>query len=138
MRDDPVVVLHIEDDEAVRASVASFLSSGGYQTVSAIDGSSAVALVRASGVRPDVLIVDYALPGEMDGTDAVQAICGALGYVVPTIMLSGVLTDAAVPWIPGAPLFCVWKPIDPEVLLKVIDSFATLGSFLRSRSRPRK
>ena len=135
MEERSTVVLHIEDDTAVSSSVASLLGSHGYQVVSAIDGASALALI-ASGVRPDVLIMDYVLPGEMDGTDTVQAICGRLGYVIPTIVLSGELANAAVPWLPGAPLFCVWKPANPEVLLKVVGAFATLGSFLRPRSLP--
>ncbi len=104
--------------------------------VSAIDGSSAVALVQESGVRPDVLIIDYALPGDMDGADAAQTICGALGHVVPTIVLSGELANAAVPWLPGAPLFCVWKPVDSHVLLTVVGTFATLGTLLRTCGRP--
>lgn len=138
MREEPVVVLHIEDDDIVCQSVGSLLSSEGYRAISALDGPSAVELVKTSGIRPDVIIADYALPGEMDGTEAVQAICGALGYVVPTIVLSGELANAAVPWIPGAPLFCVWKPIDPQILLMVVGTFATLGRFLRARSRPRQ
>lgn len=129
------VVLHIEDDEGVRASVALLLNTAGHQTVSAMDGSSAVAWVKASGVRPDVLIVDYALPGEMDGTDAVHEICGYFGRGLPTIVLSGELTNSAPPWLPGAPLFCVWKPVDSEVLLRVVDTFATLGAFLLGRGR---
>ena len=134
MLGDRIVVLHIEDDDAVRGSVALLLDSAGHQTVSAVDGSSAVSLVKVSGVRPDVLIVDYALPGEIDGTEAVHEICGFLGYPVPTIVLSGELANAAVPWLPGAPLFSVWKPMDPQVLLRVVGSFASLGSFLRSRA----
>jgi len=126
----------MEDDASVRTSIASLLSSVGYETVSAVDGSSAVALVRNLGVRPDVLIVDYNLPGEMDGTDATQAICGTLGYAVPIIVLSGELANAAVPWVPGAPLFFVWKPVDPEVLLRVVKTFADLGRFLHARKQP--
>jgi two-component system CheB/CheR fusion protein len=135
MTADPIVVLHVEDDDALRSSVALFLNAEGYRTLSAADGSSAVELVRTAAVKPSVLIVDYVLPGEMDGTDVAQAVCGALGYGVPTIVLSAELANAAVPWIPGVPLFCVWKPIDPEVLLRVVSSFATLGSFLRTRGR---
>jgi len=121
-----VRVLHIEDDAAVRTSIGALLHSAGIETRSAPDAERAIAFVR-EGFRPDVLIVDFNLPGELDGSDVAEEICHWVGHPIPIILLSGELTNAAVPWVPGAPLFCVWKPVDPEVLLEVVGSFATLG-----------
>lgn len=128
----PVVILHVEDDELLSASVAALLRTQGYQSLTATDGASALAWVTQRDASPDVLIIDSNLPGDMDGADAAQAICRSLGRVVPTIILSGELSNAGLPWLPGAPLFCVWKPVDPEVLLKVVETFVTLGRFIRS------
>jgi len=128
----PVLVLHIEDDPVVRASVASLLRAEGHTVLSAADGPSALELVVSQHVQPDVLIVDFDLPGEMDGSEAAEAISGALRRTIPTVLLTGVLTQAALPWMPAAPLFCAWKPFAPEVLLKVVESFADLGRFVRS------
>lgn len=129
------VVLHVEDDEELAASVCQLLRAEGFEALTAADGPSALAGIAHGAPVPDVLIMDVDLPGEMDGADAAQEICHALGHVVPTIFLSGQLSNVGLPWLPGAPLLFVAKPIDPEVLVKVVASFAGLGRFMRARAQ---
>lgn len=133
--DPAFVVLHVEDDEELAAGVARLLRAAGCEALTATDGASALACIAQGGV-PDVLIMDVILPGEQDGADVAQEVCHALGHVVPTIFLSGQLSDVGLPWLPGAPLLFAAKPIDPEVLVKVVESFATLGRFLRAHAHP--
>jgi len=121
---------------SVRTSIAVLLKSAGYQVVSAADGPGALELVKAGNLLPDVLIVDFVLPGPMDGTEAAEAICATAEHVIPTIMLSGELANAALPWLPGTPLFCARKPCDPAILVRVVASFATLGRFICSGRQP--
>lgn len=127
------VVLHVEDDVQLAASVARLLRADGLEALTATDGAGALELL-AAGAAPDVLIMDVDLPGEMDGADVAQEICHALGHVLPTIFLSGELSSVGLPWLPGAPLLFVAKPVDPEVLLKVVESFARLGRFMRAHT----
>ena len=131
----PFSVLHVEDDEQLAASVGTLLRAHGYEVLRASDGPSALESLTHCKASPDVLLMDFVLPGEMDGADAAQEICHLLGHVVPTIFLSGRLSDAAVPWLPGAPLLFAAKPIDPEILVKVVETFGALGRFMRSRAR---
>jgi CheY-like chemotaxis protein len=131
----PVTVLHVEDDEQLAASTALLLRAQGYEALTAADGPSALARLAQPGADPDVLIMDVNLPGEMDGTDVTQEICRRLGRAVPTLFLSGDLSNAAIPWLPGTPLLFAAKPLDPEVLLKVVESYALLGRFLSARAR---
>ncbi|HUL47768.1 MAG TPA: response regulator [Steroidobacteraceae bacterium] len=128
------VVLHVEDDAALAASVARLLRAEGYEALTAIDGANALEQIARGTKPPDVLIMDVNLPGEMDGADVAQEICHALGHVVPTIFLSGQLSNVGLPWLPGAPLLFVAKPIDADVLVKVVDSFARLGRFIRAHT----
>ena len=128
------VVLHVEDDAALAASVAGLLRAEGYEALTAIDGANALEQIARGTKPPDVLIMDVNLPGEMDGADVAQEICHALGHVVPTIFLSGQLSNVGLPWLPGAPLLFVAKPIDADVLVKVVDSFARLGRFIRAHT----
>jgi len=130
---DAFVVLHVEDDVQLAASVARLLRADGLEALTATDGAGALELL-AAGAVPDVLIMDVDLPGEMDGADVAQEICRALGHVLPTIFLSGELSSVGLPWLPGAPLLFVAKPVDPEVLLKVVESFARLGRFMRAHT----
>lgn len=128
------VVLHVEDDVQLAASVARLLRAEGLEALTATDGAGALGLLAAGAAVPDVLIMDVDLPGEMDGADAAQEICHAVGHVLPTIFLSGELSSVGLPWLPGAPLLFVAKPVDPEVLLEVVESFARLGRFMRAHT----
>lgn len=55
-------VLIIDDDEDVRLILAELLQSLGYRLVEAPDGPAGIAALEREP-RPDVAIVDYALPG---------------------------------------------------------------------------
>ena len=127
------IVLHLEDDQQLATAVALLLRSHGFEVVTAPDGPAALAWVAQHPAGPDVLIVDFVIPGEADGAEVAQAICRSLGHAVPTILLSGQLRTASLPWLPGTPLFCAHKPANPEVLVKLVESFAALGRFIRSR-----
>ena len=128
------IVLHLEDDEQLGVAVATLLRTHGLEVFTVPDGPSALAWVAGHPAGPDVLIIDFLIPGEMDGAEVAQAICRSLGHVVPTILLSGALGSASLPWLPGAPLFCAHKPADPDILVKVVQTFATLGRFIRTAS----
>lgn len=127
------VVLHVEDDVELGASVARLLRAHRFEALTATDGASALERIAHCDAPPDVLIMDVNLPGEMDGADVAQEICHTVGHAVPTIFLSGELSNVGMPWLPGAPLLFVAKPVDAEVLMKVVDSFAGLGRFIRAR-----
>ena len=131
----PITVLHVEDDVQVGASVAALLRAHGCEAWTATDGPSALARCMQIPAGPDVLIIDFHLPGEMDGTDTAQEICRRLGHMVPTIFLSGDLSNMTLPWLPGTPLLFAAKPMSPQTLVNVVESFALLGRFMRSRGR---
>lgn len=134
--DKPVVTLHVEDDAQVSEWMSTLLGAAGDVTLSATDGAGAMALLADPAVRPDVLIVDYHLPGDMDGTDTAEAVSRRLGYAVPTILLSADLNNAVLPWMPGAPLCMLRRGADPQLLLRVVHAFARLGRFMQSARGP--
>jgi two-component system, chemotaxis family, CheB/CheR fusion protein len=131
----PVMVLQVDDDRQLGASMSALLRAHGCEVLAADDGPTALARLAQPGADPDVLIMDFFLPGDMDGADVAQEIRRRLGRVVPTIFLSGHLPDMTLPWLPGTPLLFASKPLDPEILVKVVGSFALLGRFMRSRRR---
>ncbi len=131
----PFTVLHVEDDQDLSASVATLLRVEGLKPITATDGASALARLADAQAPPDVLNIVFDLHGDMDGTEVAEEVCHAIGHVVPTIFLSGELANAGVPWLPGAPLLFIAKPVDPDVLMKAVRSFAALGRFLTSRAQ---
>ncbi len=61
-------ILVVDDDEAVRRFIVECLQSLGYSVDEAADGESGLRVLQGS--RPDLIIVDYAMPG-MTGVDVV-------------------------------------------------------------------
>lgn len=125
------LVLYVEDDRPLADSTAMLLKAAGHNVMTAEDGDAALAWLRASELHPDILIVDFNLPGSMDGTEVAEAACRAIGYCVPTIILSGNLPNAEVPWMPGVPVLPMAKPVDPELLCKAVQTFMDFGRFAR-------
>ncbi len=118
------VVLHVEDDSAILRATQMLLRSAGYRALTA--STAASALEQLQTVKPDVLIVDYQIGGDMTGTEVAEEIAQRCGYRVPTIVLTADLANADIPYIPGAPIMLAAKPLDPERLLKTVEHFAAL------------
>ena len=65
-----VIVLCIENEPQVLAGMESLLSNWGTHVLGAADLEAALALIKKSGVRPDVLLIDYHLD-EVNGIEAI-------------------------------------------------------------------
>lgn len=114
------LVLHVDDDEAVRRSTALLMRTAGYETREAACGEQALAQVEALRGRLDVLIVDYNLEHSMTGTEVAEELARLLGHAVPTIILTGDPANAEVPWLADAPVWVARKPLAPETLLAAL------------------
>jgi CheY-like chemotaxis protein len=66
------MILVVDDDPLVRATIVRALAELGYQTGEAADGAAALAALRASE-RPLLVILDYVMPG-MDGAEVAREI----------------------------------------------------------------
>jgi CheY-like chemotaxis protein len=66
-------ILVVEDEELVALSIKDYLENAGYnvpETVSTGEGAVKTAL----SLRPDIIIMDIRLKGNIDGTDAAEQI----------------------------------------------------------------
>jgi two-component system phosphate regulon response regulator PhoB/two-component system alkaline phosphatase synthesis response regulator PhoP len=80
-------ILVADDDEGVRDLVAFKLSSAGYHTITAGDGTSALTMVHRE--HPDMVILDVAMPG-LDGLSVCYELhSSAATAQIPVLMLSG-------------------------------------------------
>ncbi|GIF36998.1 response regulator transcription factor [Actinoplanes xinjiangensis] len=77
-------ILVVEDDTAVRDSLARTLRFQGYQVDTAQDGLAALDVVRAG--EPDAMVLDVSMP-RMDGLETCRQL-RAGGVVVPVLMLT--------------------------------------------------
>jgi DNA-binding response OmpR family regulator len=95
--------------------VSSFLKADGYDTVTAEDGSTALALIAES--PPMLVLLDLNLP-DLDG-DEVFRQARALGYDGPMVLISADLRAQQVAGSLGAAFLA--KPFDPSDLFALVD-----------------
>jgi CheY-like chemotaxis protein len=91
-----VVVLVVDDNADSRMVLGRILEKQGAQVLSADGGKSALSIL--SGVYPDILLTDIAMP-EMDGFALVEAIraiehAEPLRPVLPAVAVTAFYTDA--------------------------------------------
>jgi CheY-like chemotaxis protein len=123
------LILHVDDDEAVRRSTAFLLRAAGFDTREAATARQALAQIDALRGHLDVLIVDYHLDDDMTGTDVAEEFARLLGHAVPTLILTGDPANACVPMLTDAPVWVARKPMNPDTLLAALPS---LVSFRRA------
>jgi CheY-like chemotaxis protein len=64
----PLSVIVVDDDLAIRRTIAEILVDEGYDVRCAADGVEALALLREHGLRPQLIILDLWMPS-MDGLE---------------------------------------------------------------------
>jgi two-component system response regulator MprA len=117
-----MLVLVVEDDPAVRASLERSLAFEGYAVVTAADGEAGLAAVRQR--RPDAVVLDLGLP-RIDGLEVCRRLRAA-GDTVPILMLTArESTDARVSGLDAGADDYLPKPFALEEL------FARLRALLR-------
>lgn len=82
-------VLVVDDEPKIVRIARDFLERGGFTVLTASDGTSALSLARTA--RPDLIVLDLALPG-VDGLDVTRAL--RKDSEVPIIMLTARADEA--------------------------------------------
>jgi CheY-like chemotaxis protein len=62
------LILHVDDEQSIRASMSILLSTDGYEVSSAASGAEALQFARG-GLHPDVLILDFNLGQQINGAE---------------------------------------------------------------------
>jgi signal transduction histidine kinase len=114
-------ILVVEDDEGVRRFIVDCLQSLGYSVSEAADGEEGLERIRLE--RPELLIVDFAMPG-LNGVEVVnEARLAAPG--LPIIMATGY-----------ADMDAVQKVVDPSHVLRKPFQIGDLESAVRTALTP--
>lgn len=110
-----LVVMVVEDDDFARTLVDRALDPSSWETMFAVDGATALAHLRRH--RPDVILMDFHLPG-LDGVALTQRLKASPHLAsIPIIMMTGDASKAALlsSMEAGAAAFVV-KPFTRESL----------------------
>jgi len=104
---EPGHVLVVEDDDEVRRVIVECLGLIGYTVTDAANGTEGLAAIAAS--KPDVLVVDYAMP-DMTGAEVISRAREMVGDL-PVILATGYADMAIVERLAGRPAI-LRKPFD--------------------------
>lgn len=107
-------VLLVDDDSQVRSVMVDMLENAGAAVIEASDGAAAVEQIRAS--RPDLLIVDFAMPG-MNG-DEVAAKAREVAPGLPVLVVTGFADSSKLDEIGAADATVLRKPFEVRDLLR--------------------
>ncbi|UUX96264.1 ATP-binding protein [Aquabacterium sp. J223] len=113
----PLAVLLVDDEPEIVRAIENLLTLKQWPVRAARDGDEALSRL-ADGWRPDVLLVDYRLPGD-NGLRVIERLRAWLGPV-PAVMVTGDATPQRLREAGGAGIPIVHKPINGDRLLQVL------------------
>jgi PAS domain S-box-containing protein len=116
----PGVVLVVEDEASVRASLARLLNMKGINAIVVATADDALAKINRQEIRPDLLICDYNLRGSANGVDTVNALRAALGWNIPAIVMTGDIRSEVVEAVAAQGISVLIKPFLADELLQQI------------------
>ena len=115
-----VHILIVEDEVIVSMHLRSVLTNFGYE-VTTVTGTGQEAVERAGSLRPDLILMDIALPGGMTGIEAAKIIKDR--FDIPVVYVTG---NADIPTVHRAretePYGYVMKPVNMPDLFSTIDT----------------
>ncbi|MBI1206849.1 MAG: response regulator [Azospirillum sp.] len=123
-------ILIVEDDPASRELLEVLLDGEGFRTWAVADGAAALALAAQDGVRPDLVVADYNLPGAVTGVQIVEHLRQIPGRPnaanpvptnpIPAIILTGDISIATLQDIARQGCLHLAKPVRTAALLCLI------------------
>ena len=111
------MVVLVEDDPKLRNSLANALNDHGFNVVAVENASSALELADCGAIQPDAMLLDYNLPGDLDGIALGMAIRARLRREIPLIMLTGDVSEPAIEALNAADCWHLTKPVGIEDLV---------------------
>jgi CheY-like chemotaxis protein len=109
-------ILVVEDQEAIRAGLASVLAAGGHTAVTAADAAEAMRLLAEPGRHFDLLLTDIRMP-DMSGRALAERV-KVLAPSVSIVYMSGYAGEEEIT--DGNPFLA--KPFTPAQLLATVDT----------------
>jgi CheY-like chemotaxis protein len=116
-------VLVVEDDKAILRATRAVLKRWHFLSVEATRGEAAIAMVAKREVCPDLAIIDFLLPGGMDGVDTATYLRQIIPDL-PILLITGEATPDRMRKISASRLPHITKPVDIEALRIVLETLS--------------
>jgi CheY-like chemotaxis protein len=126
LSEERLVILVIEDDQAIQGIVEDTLTDGGFEPAIAASGEEAVTLLKSSVTAYRALVTDIQLRGTMDGWEVARQ-AREIDPAFPVIYVTGAAADQwASRGVPNSVLLT--KPFAPAQLATAIAQLLNAGS----------
>jgi two-component system, chemotaxis family, CheB/CheR fusion protein len=113
-------ILIVDDDPELRDLLDQLLTGDGHRTVTARDGMAALALLSSKTVQPDLMLVDFNLPGGMNGLQLTNNVREAMGRDIPIIILTGDISTATMRDVVAQGCLQLNKPVKLDALTQAV------------------
>ncbi len=110
------LVVLVEDDVAIQSAMRAVLEPWGLELLAASDLESAEAALAARGCRPDLVLSDYRLPGELDGIAVIARLRARYGDDLPALLVTGETGEETLQAVAASGLRVMHKPLQPAKL----------------------
>lgn len=121
---EPSSVLLIDDEAAIRTSVAELLRERGLRVSVAATIAEAVAAARATPGGIDIVLSDMRLRAGEDGLQAIAEVRRACGRDVAAVLITGDTSSEQVQRMHESGYTVLYKPVQPQELLTLLDRLA--------------
>jgi len=115
-------ILIVDDDPLVLSATVSIMEGWGYNTTGVPSSRHALDIISDNTLVPELLILDYQLPGNLTGLDLYYAIKIQANTHIPGIIISGDTNPTHLEKFNESGLAHMTKPIDPDLLKKKIQT----------------
>jgi DNA-binding response OmpR family regulator len=123
---DSIIILVIEDDQAIQGIVEEALTDGGFEPAIATSGEEAVTLLKGGKTNYCALVTDINLRGTMDGWEVARQ-AREVDPAFPVIYMTGAAADQwASHGVPNSIL--VTKPFAAAQLVTAVSNLLNTGT----------
>lgn len=117
----------IDDEDIILRAMEELFDSWEIDLVASKTPAEAMKVLDETGLKPDVVISDYRLPGDMNGLKVVEAFRARYGTDLPAIILTGDTAPESIQILNQAGLAVLHKPLRPARLRSLLTHLHQIG-----------
>ena len=122
------LILLVEDEREQLATLKELLEHEGYRVVGARNAKEALTEIHGpDGLRPDMLVCDYNLPGAMNGLEIVQRVRTELRSNVPALIATADMSRPTRLALEASGLVSLTKPVKTADLMAAVETLVRLS-----------
>jgi two-component system, sensor histidine kinase len=116
------LVVVIDDEPAIVEGMQVLLSRWGVEVIGSSTGEDVIAAVHAKERMPDLIIADYRLGEDMNGTQVIEQLRRELDPEIPAILITGSSAPERVSEADAKRYKFLLKPVQPDALRASLDA----------------